>query len=144
MDQIEKMPLLKSNDVQSFERFADPIRIAVVTLQAEELGGELGEGALHSLLVKNFADSQVVSYSSWLREHEKDRSVFSLWDWLKEEVKIWVQAVEMAHWIEVETVGAAVDSGKQVDKSGLIRNLFSESSNFGKEPAVATTEPPCV
>ena len=80
MDQIEKMPLLKSNDVQSFERFADPIRIAVVTLQVEELGGELGEGALHSLLLKNFADSQVVSYSSWLREHEKDRSVFSLWD----------------------------------------------------------------
>ena len=44
MDQIEKMPPLKSNDVQSFERFADLFRIAVVKLQAEERGGELGDG----------------------------------------------------------------------------------------------------
>ena len=57
MDQIEKMPPLKSNNVQLFERFADLFRIAVVKLQAEGRGGELGEGALHSLLVKKFADS---------------------------------------------------------------------------------------
>ena len=63
MDQIEKMPPLKSNDVQSFERFADLVRIAVVKLQAEGRGGELGDGALHSLLVKKFAHCQVVSYS---------------------------------------------------------------------------------
>lgn len=37
-----------------------------------------GEGALHGLLVKKFEDSQVESYSRWLREHEKDRSVLSL------------------------------------------------------------------
>ena len=38
--------------------FADLVCIAVVKLQAEERGGELGEGTLHSLLVKNFANSQ--------------------------------------------------------------------------------------
>ena len=96
-DQIEKMPPLKSNDVQSFELFADLVRVAVVKLQAEGRGGELGDGALHSLLVKKFAHCQVVSYSRWLRENKKDRSVFSLRDWLKEEVRIRVEAVEMAH-----------------------------------------------
>ena len=39
-------------------------------LQAEGRGGELGDGALPSLLVKKFADSQVVSYSHWPREHK--------------------------------------------------------------------------
>ena len=107
-------------------------------LQAEGRGGELGDGALHSLLVKKFADSR------WLREHKKGRSVFSLRDWLKEEVRIRVKAVEMARGIEADTVGAAMDSGKQVDKGGRIRNLFSEGNNFGKEPAVPTSKPPCV
>ena len=69
------MPPLKGNDVQSLKRFADLFRIAVVKLQAEGRGGKLGDGALHSLLVKKFVDSQVVSHSRWLREHEKDRSV---------------------------------------------------------------------
>ena len=44
-------------------------------LQAEGRGGKLGNGALQGLLVKKFVDSQVVSYSHWLREHEKDWSV---------------------------------------------------------------------
>ena len=144
MDQIEKMPPLKSSDVQSFERFADLVRIAVVKLQAEGRGGELGDGALHSLLVKKFADCQVVSYSRWLRENKKDRSVFSLRDWLKEEVRIRVEAVEMAHGIKAETVGTAMDSGKHVDKGGRTRNLFSVGNHLGKEPAVPTRKPPCV
>ncbi|PFX16125.1 hypothetical protein AWC38_SpisGene19627 [Stylophora pistillata] len=116
MDQIEKMSPLKSNDVQSFERFADLVRMAVLKLKAEGRDGELEDGALHSLLVRKSADSQVVSYILWLREHKKDRSVLGLRDWLKEEVRIRVKAVEMAHGIKAETVGAAVDSGKQVDK----------------------------
>jgi len=52
---------------------------------------------------------------------------------LKEEVRIRVEAVKMAHGIKAETVGAVMDSGKQVDKGGCIRNLFSEGNNFGKE-----------
>ena len=50
----------------------------------------------------------------------------------------------MAHGIEAETVGTAMDSSKQVDKGGRIRNLFSEGNNFGKDPAVPTSKPPCV
>ena len=52
MDQIEKMPPLKSNDVQSFERFADLVRITVVKLEAEQRGGERRDGTLHNLLVR--------------------------------------------------------------------------------------------
>lgn len=37
-----------------------------------------------------------------------------------------------------------MDSGKQGDKGGRIRNLFSGGSNFGKEAAVPTSKPPCV
>ena len=53
MDQIEKMPPLKSNDVQSFERFADLVRIAVVKLEAEERDGERRDGALHKIFGEN-------------------------------------------------------------------------------------------
>lgn len=52
MDQVEQMPPLKSADVNSFERFADLVRIAVVKLQAEGCDKELREGTFHSLLVK--------------------------------------------------------------------------------------------
>ena len=41
MVQIEKMTPLKSNDVQSFERLADLVRIDVVKLQTEDHGAEL-------------------------------------------------------------------------------------------------------
>ena len=37
-----------------------------------------------------------------------------------------------------------MDSGKQLDKGGRIRNLFSEGNHFGKQPAVPTRKPPCV
>ena len=63
MVQIEKMTPLKSNDVQSFERLADLVRIDVVKLQTEGQRRELRKGTLSSLLVKNFADSQVVIIS---------------------------------------------------------------------------------
>ena len=37
-----------------------------------------------------------------------------------------------------------MDSGKQVDKGGRIRNLFSEGENFGKEPAVPANHHVCI
>ena len=61
MDQIEKKNPLKSNDVESLYRLGDLVRIDVVKLQASDRGAEFREGTLYSLLVKNFADSQVVS-----------------------------------------------------------------------------------
>ena len=91
--------------------------------------------------MKKFADSQVEDYSRWLREHKKDRSVLSLRDWLKEEVRIRVEAVEMAHGIEAEAAG---NGGKHGDKGGRVRNFFSEGGNFSKETAVPTSKPPCV
>jgi hypothetical protein len=51
-------------------------------------------------LVKKLAERQVESYSCWLREHKKERSVLSLKDWLKEEVRVRVEAVEMVHGVE--------------------------------------------
>ena len=58
------MPPLRNNDVQGFEKFADLVRITVVKLKAEGRYGELGEGTLHSLLVKKLAENQLQGYSS--------------------------------------------------------------------------------
>ena len=63
LDQLENMPALKHNDIQAFEKFADLVRVTVVKLQAEERSGELGDGALHSLLVRKLAERQVENYS---------------------------------------------------------------------------------
>ena len=75
MDQLEKMPPLRNNDVQGFEKFADLVRITVVKLKAEGRNGELGEGTSHSLLVKKLAENHVQGYSRWLQEQGHERSV---------------------------------------------------------------------
>ena len=49
--------------MQGFEKFADLVRITVVKLQAEGREGELGEGTLHSLLVKKLTEDKVQKYS---------------------------------------------------------------------------------
>ena len=51
MHQLEQMPLIRSNDFNALEKFADLVRITVVKLQSEGKDGELGDGTLHSLMV---------------------------------------------------------------------------------------------
>ncbi|CAB4004316.1 Hypothetical predicted protein, partial [Paramuricea clavata] len=102
LDDLERMHPLRAADVQGFERFADLVRVTVVKLQAEGKVGELGDGTLYSLLVKKLTGHQLEIYTRWMNEHSKDRSVLSLRDWLKEEVSIRVEAIEMAHGIESE------------------------------------------
>ena len=36
LDQLEQAPLTRSNDVHALEKFADPVGIAVIKLQAEK------------------------------------------------------------------------------------------------------------
>lgn len=88
IDQLEKMAQLWSSDVEGFEKFVDLVRITVVKLQVKGSKGELGEGTLQSLLVKKLAENKVEKYSHWSQEQSREQSVFSLKDWLKEEVRI--------------------------------------------------------
>ena len=92
---------LKSNDVRGFEKFADLVRISVVKLQADGRDGELGEGTLHGTLVKKLGERQAESYSRWLRENKKERSVVNFNEWLKEEVRVRVETKEMMYGVEV-------------------------------------------
>lgn len=46
MDQLEKMPLNRSNNIHVLEEFAHLMTITVVELQAEEKDRELGDGTL--------------------------------------------------------------------------------------------------
>ena len=116
----------------------------MVKLQAEGRTGELQDGPLYSLLVKKFADRLVESYSGWLREHNQERLVLSLRDWLKEEVRIRVEAVEMAHGIAAEPAEVARASVKRVERSGGSRILFSTGNDQRRETLGPTTKPPCV
>ena len=92
---------LKSNDVRGFEKFADLVRISVVKLQADGRDGELGEGTLHGTLVKKLGERQAESYSRWLKENKKERSVVNFNEWLKEEVRVRVETKEMMYGVEV-------------------------------------------
>jgi hypothetical protein len=78
MDQLEQMPLIRSNDIHALEKFADLVRITVVKLQAEGKDGELGDGTLHSLLVKKLPNRQLENYSRWLNERAREKSVTAL------------------------------------------------------------------
>ena len=57
MDQLERMPQMRNNDVQGFERFADLVRITVVKLKAEGRDGELEATQMaHGLSVMEKSD----------------------------------------------------------------------------------------
>ena len=124
MDQLEKMPQMRNDDVQGFKRFADLVRNTVVKLKAEGRDGELGEGTLHSLLVRKLAEVQVQGYSRWLQEQSRERSLVSLKDWLKEEVRIRVEAVEMPHGLSV------TEKSDGWQHSNLNPNNRNKSRNF--------------
>ena len=102
LDDLERLPPLRATDIQGFERFTDLVRVTVVKLQAEGKTGELGDGTLYSLLVKKSTGHQLETYTRWMNEHGKERSVLTLKDWLKEEVSVRVEAVEMAHGVDSE------------------------------------------
>ena len=102
LDDLERMHPLRAADVKGFASFTDLVRVTVVKLQAEGKVGELGDGTLYSLLVKKLTGHQLEAYTRWMNEHSKERSVLSLRDWLKEEVSIRIEAIEMAHGIESE------------------------------------------
>ena len=72
------------------------------------------------------------------------RSVLSLRDWLKEEVRIRVEAVEMAHGIAAESAEVARASVKRVERGGGSRTLFSTDNDQRRETLGPTTKPPCV
>jgi hypothetical protein len=93
------LPQIKPSDTKDFERFADLVRVAVVKLKAGNRQGELGNASLHSLLVKRLSVRRLGMYSTWLGEGIREQSVTSLSDWLKEEAKIRVKAMEMGHGV---------------------------------------------
>ena len=121
---LERMHPLRAADVQGFERFTDLVRVTVVKLQAEGKVGELGDGTLYSLFVKKLAGHQLENYTRWMNEHSKDRSVLSLRDWLKEEVSIRVEAIEVAHGIDSE------ESERYNRKQYLTKGGRSNPSSF--------------
>ena len=67
-DNHDQQPSIRSNDIHALEKFADLVRITVVKLQAEGKDGELGDGTLHSLMVKKLPDRQLENYSRWLND----------------------------------------------------------------------------
>ena len=97
------MPLIRSNDIHALKKFVDLVRITVVKLQAEGKHGELGDGTLHSLMVKKLPDRQLENYSRWLNERAREKSVTAFRDWLKDEARFRVEAAEMANGIELKT-----------------------------------------
>ena len=146
MDQLERMPQMRNSDVQGFERFADLVRITMVKLKAEGRDGELGEGTLHSLLVRKLAEVQVQGYSRWLQEQSRERSVVSLKDWLKEEVRIRVEATEMAHGLSVtEKSDGWQHSNRNPNNRNKSRN-FHVKPDFTRRPPGSgqpNRKPPC-
>ena len=72
MDQLESIPQIKPRNINEFERFADLVRVTVVKLKAENHQGELGNGSLHSLLVKKLL-------ALVIGRRRKQRSMLKLW-----------------------------------------------------------------
>ena len=58
------------------------------------------------MLLKKLSDRHLEMYSRWLGENSREQSVTSLSEWLKEEAKIRVEAMEMGHGIQNDIIDA--------------------------------------
>jgi hypothetical protein len=134
MEELEKTPPLRNNDVASFDRFTDLVRVTVAKLKAEGREAELGEGSLHGQLVKKLSGLQVESYSRWLNVHNKTPSVTNLCEWLKKEVAIKMEAVEMAHGLEQKPLS---DPSFKRGNGLRPRTFLTEVDKYGQQ------RPPC-
>ena len=63
---------------------------------------------------------------------------------MKEEVRIQVDTVEIAHGIEAEPRGGARDRGKTADNIVRYRTLCNDNSSISEGTSVPTAKPPCV
>ena len=94
MDQLEQMPLIRCNDIYALEKFADLVRITVVKLQAEGKDGELGDGTLHSLMLKKLPGTRNIrppcslcqspDHGVWFCKQFYDKGVDDRWQFAKE------------------------------------------------------------
>jgi hypothetical protein len=129
MEELEKTPPLRNNDVASFDRFTVLVRVTVAKLRAEGREAELREGSLHGQLVKKLSGQQVESYSRWLNVHDRTPSVVNLCEWLKKEVAIKMEAVEIAHGLEQKSSDSPFKRG-----SGLRpRTFFTDVEKHGQQ-----------
>ena len=117
------------------------MRVTVVKLEAEKRSGELGDGALHSFLVKKLAERQVENYSRWLSEKQKVRSVKTLRDWLKGEVTIRVEATEMAQGVDSKP---REDDRTRSKFNPNERGYRPRTMFTSKEVSSSDRKPPCV
>ena len=134
MEELEKTPPLQNNDVASFDRFTDLVRVTVAKLKAEGREAELGGGCLHGQLVKRLSGLQVESYSHWLNVHNKTPSVTNLCEWLKKEVAIKMEAVEMAYGLEQKPLS---DPPFKRGNGLRPRTFLTEVDKYGQQ------RPPC-
>ena len=149
LEELENWPVLRHSDVDGFEKFADLVRVTMVKLKAENRHTELGEGALHSQLVKKLPGQQLESYSRWLNVHKEAPAVTSLCNWLKEEVAIKVEAKEMSHGLdEKSSQERRFNRGRHND--GRPRSYFTGAEGGGRHPNRADGQeerprkkPPC-
>ena len=128
------------NDVQGFERVVN------FKLKAEGRDGELREGTLHSLFVRKLAQVQVQGYSRWLQEQSRERSVVSLKDCLTEEVRIHVEATEMAHGLSVTEKSDGWQHSNQNPNNQNKSGNFHVKSDFTRRPPGSgqpNRKPPC-
>ena len=129
---------------EDWQRFADLVRISVVKLQADGRDRELGEGTLHGMLVKKLGEKQVESISRWLRENKKERSVVNFNEWLKEEVRVRVDAKEMVHGVEVAESRQNENLSSSRGKHGQgDRGRFHTFYTGGAVGGSKETKPPC-
>ena len=136
MDRLGKLPTIRINDVQALEKFADLVRITVKKLQAEGRDGELGDGTLQSLLVKNLSERQLENYSRWSSEHVEEKTVTTFKDWLQEEARFRVEEGEMATRIESRTAENVTTSRtSEYPHSGRGRNfhILTNGMNQGTQ-----------
>ena len=133
LDQLEQGPLIRSNAIHALEKFVDLVRITAVKLQAERREAELEDGTLHSLLVKKLPDHHLENYSRWLNEHATQKEVIAFRDWLKDEVRFRIEAVEMANVNEPKPVGRIRPPRvPSYQEQSRMRNFHT--SAIGKEP----------
>ncbi|XP_052820245.1 uncharacterized protein LOC128246077 [Mya arenaria] len=94
LDELEKFPPLKNENVKGLENFADLLDIAVINLKEVDHMEDLNDGSLYYRLMKKLPQSMLIRYNRKVHEQELVEGVETLRTFVNQEAEYAVNAEE--------------------------------------------------
>ena len=94
LERLEKFPIIKGNDSENLQNFADLLDIAVINIKEVGIESELENGTMYMLLQRKLPKEMLAKYHRWIFENKKQESVETLKEYIVQEAEFQTIASE--------------------------------------------------